>query len=461
MALFSGLQIFGILCSIVKMKLVALWLQAEGIGMFGIFNSTIDTTATLTDLGLRQSAVRDVAQQHNSATRLSRIVAVVRRWSYVGGAFGAVILSALSMPLSVWFFNDSTHWWQFCIIGGCMILNSIVNGEQAIMQGSGMLSSLARSSLIASVAGLVISIPMFYFWGENSVVASIVAYALTGAAAAIMCGWKGNMTKVSAAETFNEGKSFVKLGIYMSAAAFVANLAHLAFLAWLSNESDTSEVGRYQAGVTLVVRYVGLIFTAIGMEFYPRLAANIFSSRRVSLFVNHEIKLILLIITPVALIFLILRKWIVILLYSSQFEVIIPFISWAILSCVFKGVSWCMAYVMLAKGDGKTYIFTETVDSIIGLTLCIAGYEFYGLAGVGMAYVGWYMAYTLLTAGVYMVKYKLAINKSTIHTGVSALFITGGAFALLQYYGGPITVIILLFVACGFILPIRRLWAHR
>ncbi len=35
MSLFSGLQMLNIVCSVVKMKLVALWLHASGVGLFG------------------------------------------------------------------------------------------------------------------------------------------------------------------------------------------------------------------------------------------------------------------------------------------------------------------------------------------------------------------------------------------------------------------------------------------
>lgn len=461
MALFSGLQIFGILCSIVKMKFVALWLSADGVGLFGIFNSTIETTTTLTDMGLRQSSVRDIAINRNSPGRLAVIVAVVRRWCRYSGMLGAVVLSALAWPLSQWFFGEPSHWWQFTIAGGCLIFNSMINGEQAIMQGSGMLRQLARSSLAASIAGVVLSIPMFYFMGEVSVIWSIAAYTMSGLVAAAWYGWKGPKANVTRSHTITEGKSFVKLGIFMSLAAFAANLANMAFLAWLAHSSDTAEVGNYQAGTTLVIRYVGLVFTAIGVEFYPRLAANIFSSRRTSLFVNHEIKLVLLIITPVALMFILLRKWIVVLLYSPEFHTILPFISWAVVSCIFKGASWCMAYTMLARGDGKIYILTEITDAIIGLLLCIGGYQLLGLEGVGLAYIAWYMIYTIIAGIVYRFRYKLELRTSTLMLTIASAAAVTMAVILCRHTAWIVQAALLLPASALCIIPLARLWSHR
>jgi len=41
MTLFSGTRVLILLCSVVRIKLVALWIGAAGVGLFGIYNSFI------------------------------------------------------------------------------------------------------------------------------------------------------------------------------------------------------------------------------------------------------------------------------------------------------------------------------------------------------------------------------------------------------------------------------------
>ncbi len=428
MAMFTGLQMFSILCSIVKMKLVALWLQASGVGLFGIFNSATETLSTLTDLGLRQSCVRTVATNAATPRLLSRLMKVVRRWSMASGLLGAVALSGLSWPLALWFFQDASQWWQFAVLSATMLLNAVAGGEQAILQGTGKLKLLARSSLIASVAGLSVSIPMFYWWGNLSVTASIIAYSVAGLVAVMCVRYRAAKsdrdTTVTMKDTFREGSEFVRLGTAMAIAAFVTNLTHMGFLSYLTAEASLTEVGYYQAGITLVVRYIGLIFTAVGMEYFPRLAANARSAIRTQIFVAHETRLLLTVLTPVIIIFLLTRQWIVWLLYSPEFEAIIPFISWAVASCIFKAVSWCMAFVMLARGDGRIYILTETVDAVVGLGLCILGYRLAGLTGLGIAYIAWYAVYTLIAWLVYRYRYGLHLPARLWLLTATALLLT-------------------------------------
>lgn len=419
MSMFTGLQMFGIVCSVIKMKLVAVWLGTTGAGLFGIYQSVIDTISTFTDLGIRQSAVRDVAARSKDVSRLGVIVATVRRWSMFAGLLGAVAIAALSVPLGIWFFGSAAGCWGFAVLSVAMFLNAVTGGEQALLQGSGKLHALAWCNLWGSVAGLALSIPMFYLWGDTGVVMSIIAYAMTMYLAAM---WRrlrvkhpaGGKPAISLRQVWDEGKGFAKLGVCMAIAAFITSLAHTVFVGLLNAVSSTEEVGLVQAGDTIVVRYIGLIFTAIGMEFYPRAAANHRHNNRLRVFVNHEVVLLLSVLTPLLSVFLLLREPVVSILYSKAFMDIIPFISWAVLSSIPKAVSWCMAYTIIAKGDGKVYILTEGIDALISVPLCLGAWHYFGLTGLGVAYIIWYISYGAITGTVYYRRYGLRLSRTAV-----------------------------------------------
>ena len=74
MGLFGGVQGVGILCSVVRVKLAALWLGPAGVALFGIFNGAVDMVRSFSQLGLRSSSVRDVAC-HRREPLLGQIVA--------------------------------------------------------------------------------------------------------------------------------------------------------------------------------------------------------------------------------------------------------------------------------------------------------------------------------------------------------------------------------------------------
>ena len=218
----------------------------------------------------------------------------------------------------------------------------------------------------------------------------------------------------------------------MTLSVFLSLLASYIFIAYLNHTSGTTVVGYYQAGYTLVNRYAALIFMAIGTEYYPRLAKVCHSRWRTRLFVSQEINISLTVLVPVITLFVLLRQVAVDLLYSDDFRAIIPFISYASVGIVFQAISWCMAYVIIAKGRGITYLVTESLSSLSGILLNIVFYGYAGLDGLGVSYVVWYMLYTLIVGVVYFGKFKLTFHRSTVAMSVYAVVMAVASVVAMQ-----------------------------
>ena len=433
-----------IICSIVRTKLVAIWIGSVGVGLFGLFNNALELINTGTNLGVRSSSVRDISAAAESDDRslMSRIVAVVRRWSLWLGLGGALLTLASAPLLSRITFGTDDHLWGFVALSVAVLLMAITNGEQAIMQGSQLLRRLALSSLWGTLGGLLISIPMFYLLRESSVVPSIVAYAACNAAAAwAFRNRRLGHTTVSRKETMTLGTGFVRLGIYMTIGNFASILAGYVFNAWLNHHAGTAEVGFYQAGYTLVNKYTGLLFTALGMEYYPRLARVAHSPKRLRVFVSQEVNIAMLILAPIAMFFVLLREPIVWLLYSGEFHVIHSYVAWGMVGMVFRAVSWCLAFVILARGDGRTYVVTEVLSAAATVVLNVVCYRLWGLTGLGIAFLLSYAFYALMVAAVYVWQYKLSLSRGAVLNAGAALVAVGGTLLLMEHDMTAVTAV--------------------
>ena len=418
MGLFGGVQVAGILCSIIRTKLVAMWIGPVGVGLFGLFNNALEMISTGTNLGIRSSSVRDISQAiagHDSGM-VARMVTVVRKWSMWLGLAGALVTLALAPMLSQVTFGDQTHIWGFVALSVAVLLQALTNGEYAVLQGTSRLKRLASVTLWGTIVGLAVSIPLFYWLRERSILPSILAYA----AALALFAWcfrnrEYPPAAISRHETINMGKGFVRLGIYMTLGNFATILASYAFNAWLNVNAGTEAVGYYQAGYTLINKYTGLILTALGMEYYPRLARVADSRIRLRAFVSQEINLAIAVMAPVVALFILLRQLIVWILYTPEFNVIFSFVSWGMIGTVLRTLSWCLAFTILAKGDGKTYLWTEVASAIINLVLNIVFYRWWGLTGLGVAFLVSYLLYTLIIAVVDFKNYHLQVTHACLY----------------------------------------------
>lgn len=453
--IFGGVQITGILCSIVRTKLVALWIGAVGVGLFGLYNTALDMITALTQHGIRNSAVRDVAEARSDTT-LRRIIAVVRRWSLWLGLLGALISIGFAPILSRLTFGNDNHTWGFVALSVAILINSITGGEQAILQGTEQFKRVAKSSMWGLATGLAVSVPLFYFMRHDSILPSIIAYSAAIFVWVMVYRFKSTLPApaMTIRETAREGKSLVIFGIYMTVSAFTTMLVQYAFMAYLNHTSDTATVGYFQAGWTIATRYVGLVFTAIAMEYYPRLTRANDHPHRAGVFVSHEMTIAVWVLLPLISSFILLQDLAVWILYTDDFKIMLPYVTWAMVGTIFRAVSWCIGFVILARGDGKIYLLTELSSAIISLALNIIGFRLCGFLGLGIAYILWYALYTAIVWAVYRFRYRMTLGRGIIPMIAFTLLYTSLITLAMQFSQLPLAVILTL-LAC--ILSIRRI----
>lgn len=447
MGLFGGVQVMGIICSIIRTKLVAVWIGPVGVGLFGLFNNALEMLNTGTNLGIRASSVRDISQAVASDDRglIARIVVVVRRWSLWLGLGGALLTLVLSPLLSQVTFGTQDYLWGFVAMSVAVLLMALSNGEQAVLQGTQRLKRLARASVSGTMLGLVISVPLFYWLRERSVLPSIIAYAACNALMMWLLRNKEYPTvEVSRRQTVQMGREFVRLGIYMTIGTFVTIVAGYVFNAWLNHQAGTAVVGHYQAGYTLINKYTGLILTALGMEYYPRLSQVIADPSRLREFVSREVSVAMLVLAPVVAIFVVLREPVIQLLYSSDFTVIEDMVAWGMVGMVMRALSWCMAFVILARGDGRTYVVTEVVSAVVGLLLNIMFYSWWGITGLGLSFLAWYVVYTVIIGVVYCGRYHLSLSRGSVLQWLWSLAVAVAVVLAMQWQCVWIAVVVAL-----------------
>lgn len=461
MGIFGGVQMLGILCSVVRTKLVALWIGSVGVGLFGLFNNALEMLNIATNLGVRGSSVRDISQAMESgrSTLVARIVAVVRRWSLWLGLGGATLTLALSPALSQFTFGDQDHIWGFVALSVAVLLMALTNGEQAILQGTGLLRRLASSTMWGTLAGLLISVPLFYWLRERSVLPSIVSYAACNALAAwVLRNRDYAPVSLTRRETAIMGAGFVRLGIYMTLGNFASLLASYVFNAWLNHHGGTSEVGFYQAGYTLINKYTGLLFTALGMEYYPRLARVSESRSRLRVFVSQEVNIAMMVLAPLAALFILLREPVVRLLYTGEFTVILSYVAWGMVGVVLRALSWCMAFVVLARGDGRTYVVTESLSAVASVGIYVVCYQQWGLMGLGVAFLLWYAFYTMMVAVVYVWRYRLTLSAGSLLSTGWTLAVALAMLAAMEHGAVQVAVAVAITAVAVALWQFKRNW---
>ncbi len=445
-SLFGGVQVFNIIIAIIRSKIIAVLLGPAGMGIVGLLTSTTGLVSSLTNFGLGTSAIRDIAAANESGNqhRINKVVTVFRRLVWITGVLGAVITFILAPWLSQLTFGNKEYTLAFMWLSVTLLFNQLAIGQNVLLQGMRKLKYLAKANMLGSFIGLVISAPLYYYYRVDGIVPAIILTALF----LLAISWyfsrklKIEHTAVTPAETIFEGKGMLKMGFMLSLSGLITVGASYIVRIFISNTGSLEDVGLYNAGFAIIGTYVGLVFTAMSTDYYPRLSGVAHDNKMGTLLINQQAEIALLILAPILTIFLIFINWVVIVLYSTEFIPVNRMIQWAALGMYFKAASWSIAFILLAKGASKLFFWNELIGNIYTLGLNLLGYHLFGLEGLGITFL---ISYVLYLLQVFLLsKYKYGFNFSPQFYKIFGIQLLLGmlCFAITMFVSTPLTYVL-------------------
>ncbi|GAB5472460.1 MAG: O-antigen translocase [Maribacter sp.] len=440
-SIFGGVQVFNIIISILRSKIMALLLGPAGIGVLGLFNSTILLISSLTNFGLGISGVKDIAtaKESKNQQRIAKVSTVVRRLVWITGVFGAVVTLALSSWLSEIAFGNSDYTLAFIWLSSTVLLKQLASGQFVILQGLRRLKDLAKANMIGSALGLVVSVPLYYYLRLDGIVPGLIVTAVFTYAVSLYFGKKvrTEKVKVTPREVKIEGKGMMMMGLMLSLSGIMVLGESYAIRIFINSIGGVEQVGLYNAGIALISTYVGLLFTAMETDYYPRLSAVAENNKKSNELVNQQTEIALLILAPVLVAFLIFIDWVIIILYSSEFVAVNVMIYWAFLGMFFKVPAWVVGFIFIAKGKSKLFFWSELVSNLYLLGLNLLAYYYWGLTGLGFSFLIAYMVYLIQVYWIASVKYDFRFHREFVKIFALQFALALVCFALIKFITTP------------------------
>jgi len=416
--LFGFSQVLKILIGIAGSKFVAVFLGPVGIGIAGLLNNTIGIITAVSGFGINISGVRQVsiAYSQQDEQKFAEGLLVLKRWSIAVGLLGVVLTIVFSKLLSQWTFGTSEHYLWFIVLSVNFIFSSQATNKMAILQGTRSMKAIAMSSVVFSILLTLISIPIYYFFRMDGIIPVILLTAVLN----FLVNWyysrKITTKKISLSlsETFEKGKDLIKLGFLLSINVIFGQICNYIIKLYFQLKANDEEVlGLYVVSSVLLISYVGMIFNAMGADFYPRLTAVQHDNKKMRELVNDQIEIAMLLITPCILVFYFLAPIIIRVLYTKEFLPVVFILKAALLAIIIKAIVWPLAYIILAKGENKLYFKQEVLGDFMNVALTILLYHLWGLIGIGLAMLVNYAVYGFYVFNIVRRKFGFSVRKET------------------------------------------------
>lgn len=407
-SIVGGAQAINMIIGMVRTKFVAVLLGPAGVGLMGTYLSITGLIGSMSGLGINSSGVREVAEASGTgdAEKVGRTILTLRRMVWLTGCVGALVMLLGAVPLSRYTFDDTGHAVPIMFLAITIFFQAIQGGQMALIQGMRRIGDLARINVLGSFVGTAISIALYLWLGMEGIVPALIAMAVFNLGTSWWFARKIPVPRVEMSwrESFRQTGGLVNLGVAMMWASLVAAFVAYLARALIAQDIGIEAVGVFQAAFSLSGMFINFVLGAMGADFYPSLTAVSGDDEKMCKLVNEQTEIGLLLAVPGLIATIVLAPWVIQIFYTGAFSQAADLLRWFVFGCLGRVVSWPMGFIMLAKGESRLFLVTETIFGLTHVALLWVGLKVFGLTGVAMAFMALYVLYTL---GMLLVSHHL------------------------------------------------------
>jgi len=192
----------------------------------------------------------------------------------------------------------------------------------------------------------------------------------------------------------------------MAVTSVIFSIGSILFIrSYISTNISLVDAGYWQGIIYISDAYLLIVAMSLKVYYLPRLS-EIDNNKELLSEILSGYKIILPIVTIMALIIFLLKIFIINALFTEEFHPMVELFKWQLIGDVFKISSWLLSYVILAKSMTKVFVYTEIIFTTLFVVLSILFMEYFGLIGVTYAYSLNYIFYLLTMIFIYRRNFK-------------------------------------------------------
>lgn len=430
-ALLSSSSIVSILVSLASAKVMALCIQPEGYGYYGLLQSFVAVASLLSGMGMATGLVRLGAGPvtRNEMTA----IACLRRASWlifvVMGVLTLAVLWVFRTRMSQIVLGVPDRESTIMLMGLALLFTVAGNVQVGVLNAYHKVTALARYGVANTLFGTGISIVAVIVWRVRGIGVAV----LGGAIATWLVSYYFLKREVGKAqsggslrETLDAAWSLIRFGGPYTASMLVGSGVQLVLPIVVLHLLNTESVGYYRAAAAISVGYLGFLVTAMGQDYFPRVSAAAEQPAQLVTLINEQHRLVMLVAVPMILGTLALVPYMVPLIYSLKFGATVSILEWQLIGDLFKFASWTMSFAILARSTPLTYFLVESLGGVVTLGGTWLSVKWFGLPGLGIGFLVTYVIYYCVVAVVIRHEVPLrwtTANKWMMTAGVTAALV--------------------------------------
>ncbi|MBY0378228.1 MAG: O-antigen translocase [Gammaproteobacteria bacterium] len=393
-----------ILVGFFLLKLIALYLGAEGLGVLGHFMSLVSIVTMLAGGGVVNGVIKFVAEYRFDQRKMLAFISAAAVYSVVICSVVLILGVCFSSNISVLLFDTDEFYWVVIFLAFAQLGFAFVNLVTGVCNGLGETKVFAKIQIVGSLLAFPLAWILVVNYGVAGAALAITSVFLMGVFPALFFCFRSSLSRRTrfSSVTSEDIKKLSVFTVMLLASAFTFPVVEIIVREFLIRNSGNSDAGLWQASIKLSGAYLGFFSVFLAYYFMP-LISPIKDKGIIFQHVKKFMFLIMFIFSFGASIFYLWRDFFIVFLLSEDFSGLEDLIAFQLIGDFFKISSYVIGFVGVAKAASKLYIGAEIFQCALFLGMAMLfGSFFDSVNGVFFGYMVTYMIYFALSLCVFL-----------------------------------------------------------
>ncbi len=399
---------------VVAGKVLAVTLGAAGVGLYGLLRQLLQNLTLVGSFSGQTALVQGIASRSDRTEQLRFSGSVLRIQALIAGALALALL--LGAPwLGPWLIP---HPQGIALLRWLSLAMLVLVGQAyviGLLNGHRLINAMVKSQLLGPLAVLLLVFPMVWLVRRgypSGFVLMLGGPAVVVTVAAAWAAWRAGWLPALQEWGINraDGSSFFRMSAVLLVAGIITTGAQFVQSWLVATRMGLAQAGQFWTAWTLSMSYVALVLGSLGTYYMPSLSRLADPEARRSL-IRDYLRLCLLAMPLLVSLVIVFKPWVIRGMFSSSMLPALKVMRWMLIGDLFKGVSWVLAFPMLAFNEMQWFFWTEALFSLgmVGaawVCLSLGG----GINGLGVLFMLLYVTYLPLMAFYIRVKHGFVWN---------------------------------------------------
>ncbi|MCE7728143.1 oligosaccharide flippase family protein [Vibrio campbellii] len=439
-------QFLKLLTGLVRNKLVAIFYGSSGIGFLSLYQVLTDLITQFSMMGTDKLVVTEGARKKKDISTIQSQYLIVIACNF--------ILSIVFIFLFKSYLPSGTRW-EYLITFSFVNVMSVFN--MAVINGIGKIKLMIKYQFYSLVVSNILLLCFFFFLDSEISHVPWLVILTTFPSFIIFSKIKYSHGVKFLFVNGSFKKDIYKKGFYVASGAFLMLFFEFLSKVLLTQKYSLSELGFYQAALTLLNLLPTLLLGSLATKYLPSIS-NTTNDKEVYKVVNGEIEQSLLICSIPLLTLIAFSKEFLGILYSDDFIVASRIVAFTSIGIILKMVTYPLNYALIAKDENKTYFNTQfffhTANFFLFiLTVFLIGFDFLGLS-YSLCYMFYF--YFLVNISSKKLNVKLSRNTKKLILNIILIALILIVLTINEYNSNYIVFIKVFFILSFFMISIKN-----